>query len=270
MLGLAPFRPKASPHRLIPLSEIRVNPAQPRRVFEELSLLELAESIRTYGILNPLSVRQTPDGYELIAGERRLRAARMAGLSRVPCLVFAVDNKDASLLALIENLQRKDLNFFEVAEGYRRIIDTFGLTQEETAARVGKSQSSVANKLRLLRFSGEERIKLLEAGLTERHARALLRLEDRTRRAEALDRVVKYGWNVGRTEEYVEELLQEAPLETNKGSTLRIFRDVRFFLNTVSHAVDVMRQSGVDACFDRQEDDDGMVLTIRIPKSRTG
>ena len=161
----------------ISLAQLSPNPQQPRRSFDEAALRELADSIRAYGILQPLTVRRTPGGYQLAAGERRMRAARMAGLREVPCLVAQVDEQDAGMLALIENLQRRDLDCFEEAAAIARLISRYGLSQEQAAEKLGKSQSAVANKLRLLRLSPACRALLVEHGLTERHARCLLRLE---------------------------------------------------------------------------------------------
>lgn len=165
--------------RRIRVSEIARNPNQPRKYFDPEAIAQLAESIRQYGVLNPLTVRRAPGGgYELVAGERRLRAARVAGLNDVPCLLIAADNEDSSAIALVENLQRRDLDFFEEAYGFKRLIDQYGLTQEEAARKVGKTQSAVANKLRLLRLSPQNMELIRSANLTERHARCLLRLRD--------------------------------------------------------------------------------------------
>ena len=172
--------------RRVRVSDIVRNPNQPRKYFDPEAIAQLAESIRQYGVLNPLTVRRAPGGgYELVAGERRLRAARVAGLNDVPCLVIAADNEDSSAIALVENLQRRDLDFFEEAEGFKRLIDQYGLTQEEAARKVGKTQSAVANKLRLLRLSQQNMELIRSANLTERHARCLLRLDDETDRINA-------------------------------------------------------------------------------------
>ena len=183
----------------IPLARLRPNPQQPRRRFDEAALRELADSIRAYGILQPLTVRRVEDGYQLIAGERRMRAAAMAGLREVPCLVAQVDEQDAGMLALIENLQRRDLDCFEEAAAIARLISRYGLSQEQAAEKLGKSQSAVANKLRLLRLSEPVRQALRQSGLTERHARALLRLPDEEARLSALAEIVRRQMNVART-----------------------------------------------------------------------
>ena len=249
---------------------ITPNPDQPRKIFEPDALAELAESIRAHGILQPLAVRRLGGGhYDLIAGERRLRAAMLCGLSEVPCLVVEVDRVNSCLLSLIENLQRRDLDFWEEARALERLISVYGLSQEEAAAKVGKSQSAVANKLRLLRLP-EEALELLRRnGFTERHARALLRLPEAEAQLAAAERVVKERWTVSRTEQYVEEVLKAAERPPARPRRPLFIRDVRFFLNTVDHGLTVMRSAGVDAQCKREEEGDHILLTIRIPKGRT-
>ena len=250
----------------IPLARLRPNPQQPRRRFDEAALRELADSIRAYGILQPLTVRRVEDGYQLIAGERRMRAAAMAGLREVPCLVAQVDEQDAGMLALIENLQRRDLDCFEEAAAIARLISRYGLSQEQAAEKLGKSQSAVANKLRLLRLSEPVRQALRQSGLTERHARALLRLPDEEARLSALAEIVRRQMNVARTEEYVEQLLAEKPVPAR--SATYIIKDVRLFLNSIDRSFQLMRQSGVNADLGRRDTDSEILLTIRIPKGR--
>ena len=251
----------------ISLSRLTPNPQQPRRSFDEAALRELAESIRVYGILQPLTVRRVGEGYQLIAGERRMRAARIAGLREVPCLVAQVDEQDAGMLALIENLQRRDLDCFEEATAIARLISRYGLSQEQAAEKLGKSQSAVANKLRLLRLSEPVRQGLRQAGLTERHARALLRLPDEAAQISALATIAARGWNVAQTESYVERLLTEAPAPQRPATY--IIKDVRLFLNSIDRSLQVMRQSGVNADLGRRDTDSEILLTIRIPKQRT-
>lgn len=254
--------------RYISLNQIRPNPQQPRRSFDEAALRELADSIRAYGILQPLTVRRTPGGYQLVAGERRMRAARMAGLREVPCLVAQVDEQDAGMLALIENLQRRDLDCFEEAAAIARLISRYGLSQEQAAEKLGKSQSAVANKLRLLRLPQDVLSLLRKNGFTERHARALLRLPTAEAQQEAAALLVQEGWTVARTERYVEEVLQtEAPKEKKNRRPLLI-RDIRFFLNSLDHSLAVMRSAGVDAKCHRAEEGEDLLLTIRIPRAR--
>ena len=248
----------------LPIAAISPNPDQPRRRFSREGLEELAASIREHGVLQPLSVRRTPQGYELISGERRLRAARMAGLTEAPCIVVNVDSQGSSLLALVENLQRRDLDFVEEAAALDRLIRTYGLSQDEAARRIGKSQSAVANKLRLLKLDPEALALLRERGFTERHARALLRLEDPAAQREAARHVAEQGLTVAKTEEYVERLLAGADKPRKKPTLL--LRDVRLFLNTVTRGLDLMRSAGVAADCRRQETDRAICLTITIPK----
>ena len=247
---------------------ISPNPDQPRRYFDPDGLYELAESIRVHGILQPLSVRRKGGGrYELIAGERRLRAAMTCGLEQVPCLVLEVSRESSCLLSLIENLQRRDPGFWEEAKALERLTTVYGLSQEEAATKVGKSQSAVANKLRLLRLPQEVLALLRKHGFTERHARALLRLPTPEAQAAGADLLVKEGWTVARTEKYVEEVLRNQ----TKGKKTRpplLIRDVRFFLNSLDHSLAVMRSAGVAAQCQRKEEGEDLLLTIRIPKAK--
>lgn len=253
---------------MIAPGDISPNPDQPRRYFDPEGLAELAESIRAHGILQPLSVRRKGGGkYELIAGERRLRAAMLCGLTQVPCLVLEVSRESSCLLSLIENLQRRDLDFWEEAKALERLTTVYGLSQEEVAAKVGKSQSAVANKLRLLRLPPELLNLLRQNGFTERHARALLRLPTPEAQKEAALRLVREGWTVARTERYVEEVLGDQARE-KKSRRPMLIRDVRFFLNTLDHSLTVMRSAGVDAQCQRVEEGDDLLLTIRIPKAK--
>lgn len=250
----------------LPTESVAPNPSQPRKAFSPEGLEELAASIREHGVLQPLSVRRTDAGYELISGERRLRASRLAGLSEVPCILVNVDSEGSSLLALVENLQRRDLDFVEEAAALAKLIRTYGLSQEEAARKIGKSQSAVANKLRLLRLSPQTLTLLREHGMTERHARALLRLPDDERQLQAARAAVEGAFTVARTEEYVEALLHPAaPAPVKKRPTF-IMKDVRLFLNTVTRGLSMMKTAGVDAACDRRETDSDILLTIRIPK----
>ena len=255
--------------------ELSPNPVQPRRRFDDEALAELSESIKTYGILNPLTVRLRGGKYELVAGERRLRAAKLAGLQEVPCILLDVNMEDASLIALVENLQRRDLDFIEEAAGINQLIRMFGMSQEEAARRIGKSQSAVANKLRLLTLPPDVLEALRENGLTERHGRALLRLQRPEAQREALAYVIDNGLTVAATDAYVDALLSrpepEPPAEAEKPEHKRTFvlKDVRVFLNTLSRSIDLMKQGGIDAGVQRQETEDSLILTISIPKTKT-
>lgn len=256
--------------------EIAPNPVQPRKSFDEGALQELSESIRSYGILNPLTVRLRAGRYELVAGERRLRAAKLAGLREVPCILVDVTMEDASLLALVENLQRRDLDFVEEANGIRQLIMTFGMSQEEAARRIGKSQSAVANKLRLLRLPPDVLDALLANGLTERHGRALLRLPGSDLQRQALAYVLEHDLTVAATDAYVEALLTAEPEDAEEGEEGKkeaprrslILKDVRVFLNSLTRNLAVMKQGGIDADLTRQETEESLILTISIPKSR--
>ena len=251
----------------IPVEEIRPNPRQPRQVFEERGLRELAASIRRHGILQPLTVRRAAEGWELVAGERRLRAARLAGLESVPCMETEVDEEESALLALIENLQRRDLHYFEEAEAVADYIRRSGVTQEEAAATLGRSPSTVANKLRLLRLSPACRERLTEAALSERHARALLRLEDEEERLAALGHICKAQLNVAQTEQYIERRL--TALQTTPAARRTfILKDVRLFLNSLDRSLRLVREAGVEASASRQDTEEAIVLTLRIGKQR--
>ena len=249
----------------LPLGSIRPNPAQPRRIFDPTGLQELSASIRQYGILQPLTVRRQPGYFELIAGERRLRAAGLAGLHEVPCIVVSVDDQDSGMLALVENLQRRDLDYIEQAEGLARLMQQYHLTQEQAAQKVGKSQSAVANKLRLLKLPAPVLALLRASHLSERHARALLRLPDEQQQLHTLRLIAESDWTVAKTESYVETLLSPALPKRRLGRF--VLRDMRVFFNSLNHQLDVIRAAGIDAGAEQQETDAEIILTIRIPKS---
>ena len=243
----------------LPARSIRPNPAQPRCVFREDALEELADSIRQHGILQPLSVRRTAAGYELIAGERRLRAARMAGLSEIPCIVMNMDDQESGLAAMVENLQRQDLDFVEEAQGISRLMEVWQLSQDQAARMLGKSQSAIANKLRLLRHSPRVLQQLRESGLTERHGRALLKLKSEEEKLAAISVITQQAMNVARAEKYIQELQKSAekgPQRINVGS----------FLNNLSQSLARIQSSGIPAVSERRETEDQIVLTITIPK----
>lgn len=243
----------------LPARSIRPNPAQPRSLFREEALSELADSIRQHGILQPLSVRRTGAGYELIAGERRLRAAQMVGLSEIPCIVMNMDDRESGLAAMVENLQRQDLDFVEEARGISRLMSDWTMSQEQVARMLGKSQSAIANKLRLLRHSDAVLDALRQNGLTERHGRALLKLEREDERLAAIDEIVRQSMSVARTEKYIQELL-----EGRKNSPQRI--NVGAFLNNLNQSLAKIQLSGISAVSERRETEDQIVLTITIPK----
>ena len=251
----------------IPIRQIRPNPSQPRKIFDPEGLRELAASIEQYGILQPLTVRRHLGEYELVAGERRLRAAKMAGCTEVPCILLTVDEEQSGMVALVENLQRRDLDYIEEAEGLSRLMRLYGLNQEQAAQRVGKSQSAVANKLRLLRHSPKVLELLRRYQLSERHARALLKLPTEAERLEVLEAIVKQQLNVAKTEAYIDAYLEkQKQKEPKRGLRKLIVRDVRLFLNSVNHSLELVRGAGIDAVSEQQETDSEIVLTIRLPK----
>ncbi len=252
----------------LPAADIRPNPAQPRRFFDEAALRELASSIRRHGILQPLTVRRRGDGWELVAGERRLRAARLAGLDTVPCIEAEVDSRQSALLALVENLQRQDLHYFEEAAAIAAYIRDSGSTQEEAAALLGRSPSAVANKLRLLRLSPACREILTSGGLAERHARTLLRLEDESERLLAARHMAEKQLTVAQAEQYVDRRLTALQATPPAGRQSYIIKDVRLFLNSLDRGLRIIRDAGVDAACGREETEDDILLTIRIPKHR--
>ena len=240
----------------------RPNPAQPRQVFDQNGLQELAASIVQHGILQPLSVRRVGNIYELIAGERRLRAAKLAGLEEVPCLLMSMDENQSGLAALVENLQRRDLDFIEEAQGLARLMQLGGLSQEQAAQKVGKSQSAVANKLRLLRHSPQVLDALRSAGLTERHARALLKLNKDEDKLAAIGLIAQRGLTVAQTEQYVQDMLSDRV----PGTRRRRPPDIREFLNDLTQSLALIQSAGVAAVSRQQETDREITLTITIPK----
>lgn len=248
----------------IPVADILPNPQQPRKSFDRMKLLELSESIAENGILQPLVITMREGRPVLLSGERRLRAARMAGKQTVPCVRTEADDMRQALLAMIENLQREDMNCFETAEGIANLIHTYGLTQEEAALRLGYSQSAVANKLRLLRFSPAERERLIGGNLSERHARALLRLQKPEERQQALDEILRRGLTVAQSEALIEKLLSGKAARHKR--IIPLVRDVRVFFNTVNHAVDILQKSGIGAETSRRETAEYMECVVRIPK----
>ena len=270
----------------VPVEDIVPGPLQPRQSFPREGLEELRDSIAQHGVLQPLTVRLRGDRFELIAGERRLRAARLAGLREVPCIVMDVDMEKSGIIALIENIQRRDLDFLEEAEGIRQLIRLFGLSQEQVARRLGKSQSAVANKLRILRLPEDVRERLRAEGLSERHARALLRLPDEEVQRRALDFMIDQRMNVSAAETYVDRLcsgggaeepedpepdLPDAPAPRQPRPRRRsvfLMKDLRLFMNTLDRSLTLMRSGGIDAEMDRQDTDEAVVVTVKIRKNQ--
>lgn len=255
--------------KYVPISQIVPNTSQPRTEFLQDELESLKSSIDENGILQPLTVRKiSGSDFELIAGERRLRASKLLGLKEVPCILVDCSDEQSAIFALIENLQRSDLNPFEEAEGIQKLIEKQGLTQETAAKKLGKKQSTVANKLRLLKLNADERAKIMQAGLTERHARALLKLKEPKDRAFALEKMIKNSLNVQQSEELIQKILTEDQMKLNMPSAHRtiIIKDVRIFINTLDKAVNTMRVSGIDAVSEHTESEEYLEYTVKIPK----
>lgn len=248
------------------VAKILPNPSQPRKTFSEDELKGLAQSIAENGLLQPITVRKDGGSYYLIAGERRLRACRLAGLQDIPAIISPCDNEDSAVLALLENLQRKDLQMFEQANAILNLLREWHITQDEAAKRLGISQSYLANKLRLLRLTPEEQTEIIANGLTERHARALLRIENTAQRRQILETVINKKLNVSQTEELTASVLTPKQ-ENRKPKRCFIPKDIRLFINTIDHAVDVMKTAGIEAKSERRETDEYIECTVRIPKT---
>ncbi|NLO99067.1 MAG: nucleoid occlusion protein [Clostridiaceae bacterium] len=256
---------------MISIDLIRPNPYQPRRKFDNSTMDELCRSIQQYGVIQPINVRKVNNThYELVAGERRLRAAAMAGHKEVPAIIVDIGEDDSAIMALIENLQREDLGYLEEAEGYRNLIKEHGLTQEELAQKIGKSQSTIANKIRILRLSPMVKKILSDNGLTERHARALLKIDDEQIQLKVLQKVCDRGLNVRKTEELVQKALDKYcnpnKSQEYKGRMTKSIKDIRIFVNTIRQAIDTMKKSGVNARAAQIDRGEFLEFIVRIPK----
>lgn len=246
--------------------KISANPNQPRKVFTDDAIIKLADSIRQYGMIQPITVRKIGEEYELISGERRLRAAKELGMDYVPCIIMDISEEKSAEISIIENLIREDLNIFEQAQAIETLIDTYNLTQEEIARRLSNSQSFIANKLRLLRLSTSEREKILKHNLTERHARALLRVYDTDLREKLLNQIIEEGLNVGKAEELIEKTVvkTESCLPRRKVG----YKNIHSFYSAIERAVEGVKNSGVNIKSRRIENDEFVELTILIPKEK--
>lgn len=251
----------------VPIDTIFPNPYQPRKNFDDAALEDLSASIAQYGVLQPLLVSPAEDGrYMLIAGERRLRASKMAKLAEVPVIISEYTSQQIAEIALIENLQREDLHYLEEAEGYEKLMNQFHITQEAMAARVGKKQSTIANKLRLLRLSAPVRKVLMDAELSERHARALLKLPDDEKRLEALETIVAKSFSVRQTEEYINKLLDGKSEEKRK--RMVIVNDVRIYLNSIKQVVDAVKTAGIPVAMEQTLEGDEVIISVRIKNQK--
>ena len=244
----------------LPIESIQPSPFQARTHFDEQELAGLAASIRENGLLQPIAVRKREDGYELVAGERRLRACKMAKMQTIPAILCNYSDERTAALGLLENLQRENLNPFEQAQGLRDVMVLWDCTQAEAAKRLGMAQPTLANKLRLLQLTADQRQFVLDNGLTERHARAVLRLPE-NRRSEALIMIAKRKMNARATDLYIDQLLNETPGKHR----VSMVKDVRIFVNTIDHAIRLMTDNGVPATSHREERDGYIEYTVRIP-----
>ena len=259
----------------IPIDAIRPNPYQPRRVFAQDALEELCASIKQYGLLQPISVRKLgSDSFELIAGERRLRACRMAGMKFIDAIIFSTYEQDSAVIAMMENLQRENLHYMEEAEGYQNLIRDHGLSQDELARRLGKNQSTIANKMRILKLPMAVKRMLLQYSLTERHARALLRLHDEEMQMHVIQIIVQQNLNVKATEELVERTIsrmygiekeEEEQSRTRPSKISGFVRDTRLFVNSLRTVVQQMADAGLNPKLESRDKEEGMEIKIWIP-----
>ena len=253
---------------LIPQEDIYPNPNQPRSRFDFDELEGLAQSIRQNGIIQPIAVRVNASGnYELISGERRLRASRLVGISLIPCIIMEASDEKSALFALIENMQRSDLGFFEEASAIEKLIVDFNMSRDEVCRKLGKAAPTISNKLRLLKLPEDVRLKITQEGLTERHARALLRLPTRAQLDRALSIISDKRLNVAESEKLIDQMLSAD--KSSKKPTVKLFKDVRIFVNTLNHAVDTMRRAGIEADSAKSETDEYIEYFVRIPKTRS-
>jgi ParB family transcriptional regulator, chromosome partitioning protein len=256
----------------IRIEQVRPNPYQPRKQFNKASLEELGNSIKEYGVLQPISVRKISTGhYELVAGERRLRAATIAGLKEIPAIIVTVNDDDSAVIALIENLQREDLSYMEEAEGYNNLINEHKFTQEELARKIGKSQSTIANKIRLLKLPLIVKKMLMDNSLTERHARALLKLPDEQLQLKVLKVVCEKGYNVKKTELLVDRAIEKYSIRISENNCdkkfTRSIKDVRIFVNTIKQAIQMIRDAGVKTKAAQIDRGEYIEFIIRIHKN---
>lgn len=253
----------------LPIAEIQPNPFQPRVYFDPAQLEELANSIRQYGVLQPVIVRLVDEKYQLVSGERRFRASMLAGRETIPALLRQLGDREVAEMALIENLQREDLNYFEEAEGYARLIQEFQITQEEVARKMGKSQPTVANKLRLLHISERVRREISVDVITERHVRSLLKLKNEEQQLEVLNRIYKNNLNVRQTDELIENMLiteEKNMREQKKKKMMKAIKDMKIFVNTIRGTVKTIQDAGLPAEVTENENDDYLEVVIRLPK----
>ncbi len=254
------------------VSLIQRNPNQPRKIFDDEALLELSNSIKEYGVMQPINVRKINDKYELISGERRLLATKLAGIKKIPAIVSEISDSDSAAMALTENIQRQNLNFIEEAYAFVSIMSEYKMTQEELAKKIGKTQSTVANKVRILRLSDDMINKILENKLTERHARAILKISDHKLQEEVLDKIIQDKLNVDESEKLIEKTLQDravcANIKRNTSKIRYVLKDVKIFTNTIKKSVEIMKKSGIMATYAVVKNEDEYQININIPLTK--
>ena len=251
------------------IAETQPNPFQPRLYFDPAQLEELSNSIREYGVLQPVIVRLVDGKYQLVSGERRFRASMLAGKESIPALIRQLSDREVAEMALIENLQREDLNYFEEAEGYARVIQEFQITQEEVAKKMGKSQPTIANKLRLLQISQRVRKEISVDVITERHVRSLLKLKNEEQQLDVLNRIYKNNLNVRQTDDLIENVLiaeEENIREQKKKKMMKAIKDMKIFVNTIKGTVKTIQDAGMPAEISESENDEYLEVVIRLPK----
>ena len=251
---------------LVPQEDIYPNPNQPRKRFDFDELEGLAQSIRQNGMIQPIAIRINEEGkYELISGERRLRASRLVGIPRIPCIIMDANNSKSALFALIENIQRTELGFFEEAQAIEKLITEHGMTRDEVCKKLGLAPPTVSNKLRLLRLPEEIRLRIIQENLSERHARELLRLTTLNQVERALSIIAEKHLTVAESEKLITQILNND--NKRRQPPMKLFKDVRIFVNTLNHAVDTMRRAGIEADSAKSETDEYIEYIVRIPKT---
>jgi len=251
---------------MVPLDKIEANPEQPRKVFHDEGMEELTGSIKEYGVLQPIILKDEKDIYTIIAGERRYRAAQLAGLSKIPAIIKTMETKEAALIALVENVQREDLNFLEEARAYKKLMEDFQLTQGEIAEKVNKRQSTISNKIRVLSLPEKIQEQLISNRLTERHARALLRLKDDADRDQIMKRVIANNLNVKQTEKLIEELLEKKEAALRKRRKVN-YISYKIYLNTIRKAFSQIKEMEKNAKISQEDKGDFLEVKIILPKN---
>jgi ParB family chromosome partitioning protein len=252
---------------MVPISSIDINPDQPRKIFLDKELEELCCSIKEFGVIQPIIVKKTGFRYVLIAGERRVRASILAGLDKIPAIVRDADPKEMALIAIVENVQRENLNYLEEALAYKSLMDDHGLGQSEIAKRVGKQQSTISNKIRILNLPAEIRVSLTEHNLTERHARALLRIQNNEERSKVLKRIIEHTLNVRQSEKLIDDFIKKTEEERRKIEKLR-FINYRIYINTIKRAFSTIQEVEKNAEYFQEDKGDYLEIKIVIPKKK--